>query len=216
MDSDLRYSQILDAFYGNPVKTLKDGTVREIGFDCSVAAHQGRMLYDLVRLLKPTQSLEIGLAWGASAIHILSALEANGGGHHTAIDPMQDHVWAGLGISEPDRLGLGNCLTCLEERSDAAMPRLLADGSRFQFVFIDGDHRFDGAFVDFHYSRQLLDIGGIVVFDDAKGMSVGRVVSFVDTNMKSFSRVDVETFGRFAAFKKDGEDVRTFGEEYVF
>ncbi len=209
------YDAVVKEFYSDTEKVLSDGSTRTIGFGCSVLAEQGRLLYDLVREIKPENSLEIGLAWGGSAIHILCALRDENKGHHTAIDPMQD-LWSNVGISEPQRLGLGNYLTCIFERSDVALPRFVQEKRGFQFAFIDGDHRFDGAFVDFHFCHQLLDIGGILMFDDANAMSVGRAVSFVDTNMPNFQRMNVGTFGRFAVFKKIDEDRREIGHEAVF
>lgn len=53
----------------------------------SVHADEGRVLYALVRALKPKQCLEIGVAEGCTATHILTALERNGGtGNLTSID----------------------------------------------------------------------------------------------------------------------------------
>ena len=214
-EDDKRYKEVVAAFYKETVKTLQDGTQREIGYGCSVLAEQGQLLYDLARDLKPQNSLEVGLAWGGSAIHILCALEANGTGHHTALDPFQSS-WSDIGVSEPTRLGLGDYLTCFYERSDVAMPRFIQEGRRFQFIFIDGDHRFDAAFVDFHFAQRLLDVGGILAFDDAQAMSVARTVSFVDTNMPNMKRMDVPTFGRFAVFRKEDEDRRLTGDEHPF
>lgn len=209
------YEETLDAFYSNPVKQLKDGMTRSITFDCSLLRDQGRTIYDLMRAIRPANSLEIGLAWGGSAIHILSALRDNGAGHHTALDPMQAS-WSDIGVSEPERLGLGSYLTCLYERSDVGLPRMIAGGRRFQFIFIDGDHRFDGVFVDFHFCQQLLDVGGVLMFDDANALSVGRTLSFIDTNMPNLTRLDVPTFGRLATYRKTDEDRRELGHEFPF
>lgn len=212
---ETRYEDVLRDFYGNPVKLLRDGTQREIGFGCSVLPEQGRTLYDLVCQLKPQSSLEVGLAWGGSAIHILCAIEANGTGHHMALDPFQSS-WSDIGVLEPERLGLGRYFTCLYERSDVALPRFVNEGRKFQFIFIDGDHSFDAAFVDFYFGHKVLDIGGVLMFDDAKAPGVSRVVAFVDTNMPNMKRVELPDFGRFAAFRKESEDERLAGEEHPF
>jgi predicted O-methyltransferase YrrM len=53
----------------------------------SVTSNEGRILYALVRALKPTFSLEVGTHSGCSASHILTALAANeGDGHLHSID----------------------------------------------------------------------------------------------------------------------------------
>lgn len=47
---------------------------------------EGRFLYSMVRIFKPKHALEIGCADGASASHILAAMEANGFGVLTSYD----------------------------------------------------------------------------------------------------------------------------------
>jgi hypothetical protein len=37
-----------------------------------------------------------------------------------------------------------------EEESQVALPRLMSDGLRLDLAFVDGDHRFDPAFVDLY------------------------------------------------------------------
>lgn len=48
------------------------------GFDgWSIDADEGKLLYALVRALKPAQSIEIGVRHGASTKHLLAAIDAN-------------------------------------------------------------------------------------------------------------------------------------------
>jgi len=41
-----------------------------------------------------------------------------------------------------------------------------AQGERIDFAFIDGAHTFDHVLVDFFYIDRMLNVGGIVAFDD--------------------------------------------------
>ena len=200
------YEAVLDEFYGNIVKALPEGGQREITLDCSVSREQGRFLYDLVRSIRPKLCIETGMAWGGSAIHICSALKANGEGKLTSIDPLQFRVYSGVAHGELHRLGFGDLSETLELYSDVALPRLLSDGVKAQFAFVDGDHRFDGIFIDFHYLRQILDVGGTLVFDDAHSQPMQKLKSYIAANHANM-RYEGEHHGRFAHFTKvdDGE-----------
>lgn len=213
--NDEIYRQKIDDYYNTTAKIIDDkGGIREIGYACSVLRDQGSFLYDIVREVQPKQSLEIGLAWGGSAIHILCALEANKSGQHTAIDPLQKG-WSDIGVREPARLGLGHLIECLYEKSETVLPRFLVEGKTFQFIFIDGDHRFDAVMNDFFYSQKLLEVGGILVFDDAGGHAIDMVTRFVDKNMTNME-LYFSPYNRFATYKKTGEDTREIGYAVPF
>jgi methyltransferase family protein len=70
-----------------------------------------------------------------------------------------------------------------EEESQIVLPRLLAEGRRFDVAFIDGNHRFEAVFLDLVYSGRLLQEGGIVFTDDTQLPGVRRAVAFCETNL---------------------------------
>ena len=53
----------------------------------------------------------------------------------------------------------------------------------FDLAFVDGNHRFDGVFVDLIYLGRLVRQGGIVFLDDYQLPAVARAVSFFLTNL---------------------------------
>lgn len=52
----------------------------------STFADEGRVLYALIRALRPAQVVEVGVASGGTTTHILKALDANGKGKLWSID----------------------------------------------------------------------------------------------------------------------------------
>ena len=60
------------------------------------------------------------------------------------------------------------------------MPRFLAQGLCFDFAFVDGLHRFDQMALEFFYINRMLDVGGIVIFDDMQLPSVQKILSYID------------------------------------
>lgn len=105
---------------------------RDTGDFSAMCLHrdEGRLLYALVRVLKPQRVLEIGVADGGSATHILAALAANGQGVLTSYD-----ILPGVGASIPAEL---RSLWTLHVE-DA----LTADLPQADFIFEDAAHTLD-------------------------------------------------------------------------
>lgn len=69
-----------------------------------------------------------------------------------------------------------------EEPCQLLLPKLLREKRQFDCALIDGDHRFDGVFVDFFYVHRLLRPGGVVIFDDLWLDAVYLTCRFEETN----------------------------------
>jgi predicted O-methyltransferase YrrM len=69
------------------------------------------------------------------------------------------------------------------EDSRIALPRLLEEGRSFDLAFVDGDHRFDGVFVDPCYLGRLVRPGGVVFLDDYELPAVERAASYFLRNL---------------------------------
>lgn len=142
-----------------------------------VGRSTGELLARTVADVRPRVSLEIGLAYGVSTLFICEALSAlPHPSVHIVLDPFQNGKWRGIGLRNVQEAGFGDLVEFHEERSELFLPRLVAEGRRVDFAFIDGLHRFDQAFVEFYYVNRLLRPGGVVLFDDAVRPSVKRVV----------------------------------------
>lgn len=144
-----------------------------------ISPNQGRLLRDLVVQSKARRTLEIGMGTGLSGLHICWGLIRNGGGRHLAIDPFQkSEYWQGMGLGLRDQAGCTNMFDWTDERDDQALPRLLLERQSFELALIDGDHRFESAFLNFYYIDRMLSIDGVCVFDDTDWPSVWRIVCF--------------------------------------
>jgi len=153
-----------------------------------------RILAELVRTTKATNVLEIGMANGSSTMAILGELKSTPNGHLTSIDPFQMHPttpgpgYGGAGLELVRKAGLADRHTWIEMLDYLALPKLAAEGRRFDFVFIDGYHAFDYAMLDFFFADLLLQPGGMVLFHDSGSQAVNRVCRFVAAN-KSYTPV---------------------------
>jgi predicted O-methyltransferase YrrM len=134
---------------------------------------------------EPVQdTLEIGLAYAASALTILAtqAQLSKATYRHRAIDPFQSSSWKNAGVIAIQSAGYENNFLLVEEMSSVALPRLLGDGKLFDLIYIDGSHLFEDVFVDLYYSCHLVREGGFIVFDDCTDRHVDKVIRFVERN----------------------------------
>ncbi len=148
----------------------------------SINAEIGALLQKLITEKRPSVTMEIGLAYGLSTLCICEALAKIGGQRHIAIDAFQSSMWQGIGIHYVRAAGFGNLVELREELSQDALPRLVAEGIKVDFAYIDGTHTFDQKIVDFFYVDRILNVGGVIAFDDCDWPSIHQVCRFIATN----------------------------------
>ena len=143
----------------------------------------GDVLRDILRREQVGIVVEIGLAYGASALAIAEALASSGGDdtRHVIIDPFQDH-FDDAGWNAIVSVGAGERCTLLRERSQLVLPRLVGEGFVADAAFVDGSHIFHNVFVDLFFLGELLRPGGLVVLDDCQWASVATAVRYFELN----------------------------------
>jgi hypothetical protein len=87
------------------------------------------------------------------------------------------------GLQFLDEASLAHLVEHYEEESQITLPRFISEGRSFDMAFVDGNHRFDGVFLDLVYLGRLVRAGGIVFLDDYQLPAVARSVSFCLTNL---------------------------------
>lgn len=170
-------------------------------FPTSVRREDGMALHNFIKKTRPMLTLEVGMAYGIASLFIRQAIRENGIGHHIVLDPFQKSRWKSLGLSNLQRAGFGGLFTFNEGYSHDVLPLLLSKGKVFDFIFIDGAHRFDYAMLDFFYSDKLLKNNGFIMFHDMCMPSVRKVIQFVIQNLHYEIRPEF-TWERYPAWKR--------------
>jgi hypothetical protein len=147
-----------------------------------VASWRGEFIRDLCADERATSCVEVGMAWGMSTLHIIEALLANGAadGAHVVIDPMQTSLFHNAARRTLREIGADPMVEFHEAPSDLVLPKLISEGRQFDFAFIDGDHRFEGVFLDAVLADRLLKPGGVVALDDAWSHPVYLACKFLE------------------------------------
>jgi len=142
---------------------------------------------------------------------------------HVALDPFQTTRYSNCGLQFLREAGVAPLVEHHAERSETALPRFLHEGRMFDFGFIDGNHRFDGVFLDLVYLGRLVRPGAVVIVDDYQLPAVSWAVSFFQTNvgwtieevsaedslhqwavLRTSSLSDTRPFDYFVPFAPDG------------
>jgi predicted O-methyltransferase YrrM len=161
-----------------------DGSVHNL-FPTAIDANEGEALRRWVSQEAAQRTIEIGLGYGISALFLCEGLLATGNMDvtHVVIDPYQKTRFVDCGLQALEEAGLGRVVEYHAEDSQLALPRFRSEGRSFDFAFVDGDHRFDGVFLDLVYLGSLVRKGGVIFLDDYQLPAVEKSASFFVTNL---------------------------------
>jgi len=183
--SEIEHVQrVIDRARGGSVRARSDGTAHTL-FPVAIDPREGEALSGWVTRERAASSIEIGLGYGVSTLFLFRGLLSTASPHirHLAIDPNQIQRFAAIGLQLIDEAGLRDRLDFYAEPSEIALPRLLAEGRQFDFAFVDGNHRFDGVFLDLMFLGRLVHGGSVIFLDDYQLPAVKKAVAFCTSNL---------------------------------
>lgn len=191
-----------------------DGTLHSL-FPVAASAAEGDALREWVLRERAARTIEIGLGYGISALHVCEGLLTNAdpAARHVAIDPYQAKRFSNCALQFLEEAGVAGLVEHHAQESLIALPRLLGEARSFDLAFVDGNHRFDGVFPDLVFLGRLVRAGGIVFLDDYQLPAVARAASFFVTNLgwtlEEVSAAD--DFHQWAVLRTSvGPDTRAF------
>jgi predicted O-methyltransferase YrrM len=162
--------------------------------------------------------IEVGLAYGSSALAIVEALVITGtdGAAHLIVDAFQ-HSFHDAGWRAIVAARLTDICTLVRERSQLVLPRLAGDGVVVDAAFVDGGHSFHDVFVDLYFLRTLVRPNGLVILDDCSWPSVATAVRYFEVNV-GWRQQPIDADTRLRAYRLPAtetepsfEDFRPFG-----
>lgn len=160
--------------------------------------------------------IEVGLAYGSSALAIAEALCSSDARpvSHIVIDPFQATAYHNVGLDLLNAAEVADQTTFIDQASSTALARLVADRFTADAAFVDGSHRFHEIFVDLYFLRKLVRPGGLIILDDGEWPSVATALRYFDLNL---GWRPIETAGRLTVrqlpdepFEPDFTDFKPF------
>ena len=166
------------------VVSRADGTQHSV-FPVAVSPEVGEALRKWVTREGAVKTIEVGLGYGISALHICEGLLLNRdpAARHVVLDPSQSTRFADCGLQVLEDAGVRHLVEHHAEFSEIALPQFLKEGRSFDLGFVDGNHRFDAVVLDLFYLGRLVRRGGVVALDDYNLPGIRRAVSFFVTNL---------------------------------
>ncbi|SRR5713101_1426436 len=185
-----------------------------------------RALYYLIVALKPKNVLEVGTHIGASTLHIARALKRlNQDGRVTSVDIVDvNHpergAWKQLGLpkSPRDFARQLECLDHIEFHTGACLDLMRTTKQRFDFIFLDGDHRARAVYQEVSAALSLLKTGGVILLHDyypgAKSLypdnaTIGGPFHALERVRKENPSIGVLPLGNLPWPTKQGKNVTT-------
>jgi predicted O-methyltransferase YrrM len=161
-----------------------DGTTHQV-FPVGITSAEGEALRSWVIREHAMCTIEIGLAYGISALFICEGLLVNEYNHarHVVVDPFQSTGFKNCGLQSLEAAGVADLIEFHAEESQILLPKLLSEGRRFELAFVDGSHLFERVFLDLIYLGRLVHPGGIIFVDDYQLPAIVRAVSFCLRNL---------------------------------
>lgn len=178
-----RVQRVITRAAEGTVRADADSTTHSL-FPVAIPPVEGETLSRWVRREGAASTIEIGLGYGMSALFIFRGLLEAGSRAfaHLAIDPHQ-HGFSNIGLQLIDEAGLRDHFEFHPEPSEIVLPRLVAQARQFDFGFIDGNHRFDGVFLDLVFLGRVIRGGSVIFLDDYQLPSVRKAVAFCTRNL---------------------------------
>jgi predicted O-methyltransferase YrrM len=152
--------------------------------DSTISEPEAVLIARVVADIAAVNTLETGLAFGASALAICGAKKDKGNSVHYGIDPNQSRSYGNVALALLKEADLLDKFVLLEGPSHLMMPGLIESKLNLDFAFIDGWHTFDYTLVDFFFIDKMLKKGGIVAFHDMYAPSKQKVLNFILTHRK--------------------------------
>ncbi len=159
-------------------RTFSNSKNEIISIHSETSEEEFEFLQTLIKKNNFKASIEVGVAYGLSTLAIVESIAGNGG-KSVALDPFQYDEWGGNGLDLIKQAGYMDSLEFVNELSFKALPRLYDQGHKFDFAYIDSTKILDQLMVDFFFLDKLLEVNGIIVFDDVIFPSIRKLLRYL-------------------------------------
>jgi predicted O-methyltransferase YrrM len=145
----------LGAKKGNYIRTIAD-----IVSKAAISAKYGQVLSRLATYLDAKNILELGTSLGIGTAYLALSVP-----HSSVISIEGSPSIADTARTNLNTLGIQNA-TVLTGNFDAVLPEILPPHSKFDLIYIDGNHRYEPTLQYYHLLKNNITENGCIVLDD--------------------------------------------------
>ncbi|HEY0975134.1 MAG TPA: class I SAM-dependent methyltransferase [Solimonas sp.] len=160
-------------------RRVEDASGQVYELNAETGLSQCQFIADLLRAAQARRYLEIGLAYGLSALFAAEVLAQQPEARLIAIDPFQRQWYRGVALTNLEREGRSHFVEFHEDYSFNVLPQLLQRGETLDAAYIDSTKVFDYLLVDAFYLSRLLRVGGLLILDDCSLPSIQRLARYL-------------------------------------
>lgn len=158
MLADKRVIEVTDLGAGSGKNKTKERRVADIARHALKPPKMAQLLYRLAAFHQPKNMVELGTCLGTTSVYLH---QAAGESHIDTLEGCPETARiARENIGENDlvKVTVGNF--------DDTLPKIIAQKEQFDFVFIDGNHRYEPTMRYFNWFLPKLGENSLVIFDD--------------------------------------------------
>lgn len=158
-------------------------------FPTSISQPQGELLASWVKKAAPQHILELGFGYGVASLWIESSRPARS--MHTIVD----HLIMAKKSSPVFSFMKAQNKVSFEQKysSQEFLAAQLKKKTKYDFIFLDADLKFDGFMTDMYFVTKLLSLGGLVVIRNVWNPSIRAGLMFLLKNLPyRLEHVDLE------------------------
>ena len=168
----------------NPLPSTMFSTEAEALRGCATPAAGGKLLFALVRTLKPLNVIEIGAAHGYGALYIGSALRENGRGKLYTLEGMAVRIQ--MSQAAVARFGLENYVEVVGGDFADTFPRTIQAARPLNMIFSDGNKEPIMTRNQFHMALDVMEGNSHMFFED---INLSRDIALLWQDIVNHERV---------------------------
>jgi len=137
-------------------------TISDIAKQASSPPYMGKLLYRLVKYIKPNSIIELGASLGIGTSYL-----ASGNSESSVISIEGDPELANIAQNNLNKLGLTN-VTVIKGDFDTTLAEILSKIERIGIAFVDGNHTEEATLKYFNLLSNKVDNDSLIIFDDIR------------------------------------------------
>jgi predicted O-methyltransferase YrrM len=196
--NDERYITITDLGAGSYINNKKQKQVKQLAKNALKSKKLAQLLFRLAKHFKPRNIVELGTCLGVTTSYLSAAAP------DAKIITLEGcPQTASVAKENFEKLSLKNIHSTIGN-FDETLPKIISENQELDFIFIDGNHRYDATHNYFNWCLPRLNNQSVMIFDDIY-WSAGMKKAWEEIKEHPQVTVTIDLFWIGLVFFRDGQ-----------